>query len=111
MTQDQVLGQLRQLMPAIGWILIATGKVNPAEWASFIDVMIPAAGAAFVLGSAAWALLANSKASIIKSVAQMPETQVVKNGIGLTTVVIHDKELADAANVAATPLVNGKDAK
>ena len=70
------MGQLRQILPAVGWLLILSGKVTPETWGQFMAVMPPAIGGAMVLGSAGWALFANTRASILKSVAAMKETEV-----------------------------------
>jgi len=104
LSQDQVMGQLRQILPAIGWVLMLTGKVAPDTWGAFMAVVPPAFGALLVLGSAGWTLIANSRKSIVQSAAAMPDTTVSKNGSGQTTITIHDTTLADAALAAATPL-------
>lgn len=108
MTQDQVLGQVRQILPAIGWVLIFTGKISPETWGAFMAVAPQALGAAFILGSAGWALVANTRNSIMKSVAKMPETEVKSDGNGHAIITVHDKELSTTAKEAATPQTNGK---
>jgi hypothetical protein len=108
LSQDQFMGQLRQILPALGWILILTGKVTPETWGTFMSVVPPAIGGLIVLGSAGWALLANTRASILKSVAAMKETSVKDDGQGNAIILVKDKELSDAAKQAATPLTVGK---
>lgn len=108
MTQDQVLGQVRQILPAIGWVLIFTGKISPETWGAFMAVAPQALGGLLVLGSAAWALFANTRTSIMKSIAKMPETEVKSDGNGHAIITVHDKELSTVAKDAATPPTNGK---
>lgn len=108
MTQDQVLGQVRQILPAIGWVLIFTGKISPETWGAFMAVVPQALGATFILGSAGWALFSTTRASLMKNVARMPETEVKSDGNGHVTITVHDKDLSTAAKDAATPMTNGK---
>lgn len=99
MTQDQVMGLLRQLLPVIGTILTAFGWTDAAGWANWTNMIMAAAGPAMILGSAVWTVIANTKAAKIKAVAAMKETSVASDG----TIKIHDTKLADTAVVAATP--------
>jgi len=104
-SQDQVMAQLRQILPAVGWVLIFTGKVSAETWGQFISVALPALGGVFVLSSYAWAVIANTRASIMKSIAKMPETEVKSDGNGRAIIVVHDKDLSITAKEAATPPV------
>jgi hypothetical protein len=103
MSQDQVMAQLRQILPAVGWVLIFTGKVSPETWGQFMAVVPPAIGGVMVLGAYVWAIIANTRASIVKSVVKMDTTTVSSGAHGTATVVIHDVDLATTAKEAATP--------
>ncbi len=104
LNQDQVMGQLRQILPAIGWVLILTGKITPEHWGEFMSVVPPAIGGLMVLGSAGWALIANTRNSLMKSIAKMPETEVKSDGNGHAVITVHDRELSTTAREAATPV-------
>lgn len=108
MTQDQVMGQVRQILPAIGWGLVFTGKISPETWGAFMSVAPQALGALLVLGSYGWTLIANTRRSLMKSIVQMPQTEVKDDGNGRAVIVVHDPVLSEAAKEAATPVTNGK---
>ena len=68
-TQDQYMGQLRQLLPVIGAVLTTLGLVTPAEFANWSTVILNIAGPILILGSMGWSYVANSRKSIVQSAA------------------------------------------
>lgn len=99
MTQDQVMGLLRQILPIVGTLLAALGFSKIAAGiAGNMDIIIAIAGAVFNVASLVWALIANSKTSIVKSVSAMGEV----NSDQLIT-AIKDPALKQAARDAASP--------
>src|SRR5690242_12007091 len=90
MTQDQIMGLIRQIIPILAGIAIARGysAKDVAQWS---DTALQIAGPALALGGLVWAAIANSKTSIIRSASAMPEVSSIS-----TT----DPKLADAAKSA-----------
>ncbi len=74
-TQNQVMGQLRILLPALGTVAIALGWVSAEQVGGIIVAVINIAGSAMILGGAVWQVIANSKKSILTAAAQIPEVQ------------------------------------
>jgi hypothetical protein len=101
MTQDQVMGLLRQFLPIVGTLLVAFKVVPSNDAAQTLTADILAAvGAVMALGSFGWTLIANSKSSIIKSASAMPEVNSDKLAAAIT-----DPELKQAAKDGATSQV------
>lgn len=98
MTQDQMMGLLRQVLPILGTILAALGFGKIAVGiATYTDTIMAIAGSVFNVASIIWALVANSKTSIIKSTSAMPEVDSSK-----LAAAINDPNLKAAAKDAAT---------
>lgn len=105
MSQDQIMGLLRQILPIIGGIATALGWISPEKVASLTATILSIAGPVIALAGIVWALVANSKSSIAASIGAMAETRVTPTAGGTATVVITDPALAKAAvaaNNAAT---------
>lgn len=99
MTQDQLMALARQLIPLLGGIAISLGWLTADQVGYWTGVLMQIAGPALTLFGIIWAFVANSKASIVKSVAAMPETKVSSTG----KIEILDPKLAEVAAKAATP--------
>lgn len=84
-TWDQVSGLLRQVLPFIGGFAVARGWINAEQLAQYI-------GAIITVGGVIWALVANSKSSIIASATAMPEVDSKK-----LAAAIDDPKLKDVA--------------
>ena len=69
MTQDQLMGLLRQLAPIFGTLLTVFG-VKSATANALVDMIMTIAGPIMLVGSAIWAFIANSRASIMTSAAK-----------------------------------------
>ena len=102
-TQDQVMGLLRQLLPLLGGIAVGLGWLTKDEVAGYSALILQSVGPIMIIIGWVLSMIANSKTSILKSAAAMPETRVVANG-ATTTITIHDPDLAQAAAESATPL-------
>lgn len=68
-TQDQVMGQLRVIIPALGTIVSAFG-VSSTSVGHYEGMLLAAVGPISYLISAGWSLVANSRASIMASAAK-----------------------------------------
>jgi hypothetical protein len=68
-SQDQVMAQLRIIIPALGTIVTALG-VSQAETGSIIQIAMASVGPISYVVVAAWSLIANTRASIMKSAAK-----------------------------------------
>lgn len=96
-TQDQWMGQLRQLLPVIGTLLTALGWITPEAWAGYTTIILTVAGPLMIFGSMVWSLIANSrksimisatknledaapaeKAAMVKAVAELPAVAEIK---------------------------------
>lgn len=106
MTQDQIMGLLRQLLPVLGTLATSLGILTADQVGSITATVLTLAGPVMIVGGAIWALFANSKTSIIKSAAAMGETRVTPNETS-TTIEVLDPNLAHVAAQAATPPAGG----
>jgi len=68
-SQDQVMGQLRIIIPALGTIVTAFG-VSGATSHQYVDLVLAMVGPLSYLVVAAWSLAANSRESIMKAAAK-----------------------------------------
>ena len=89
-TQDQVMGQLRVIIPAIGTIVSAFG-ISSAAAGTYTQMALTAVGPISYLIVAIWSLVANSRASIMASAAKPAAP-----GIAAPQIVL-PKEEADLA--------------
>lgn len=80
-SQDQVMGQLRIIIPALGTIATAFG-LSSAEAGSYTQIALASVGPISYLVVAIWSLVANSRASIMKAAskpvdANTPAPQII----------------------------------
>ena len=78
MTSDMIMGLLRQVLPAVGMLLVTLGYVDQGTADSLMNEFLLAVGALLTLAGSAWALQANTKASILQSAADMPEVRSIE---------------------------------
>ena len=97
MTQDQLMGLLRQVLPILGTLATAFGWLTPDKVASLTANILAIAGPAVTIIGIVWAWIANSKASIAASIGASPGTTVTPNTNGTATVIIKDPVMAKAA--------------
>lgn len=76
MTQDQVMGLLRQLLPAIGALALVLG-VSQTTVSYWTNLILQIAGPISIVVGVIWSLVANSKKSILTSAANMPEVKEI----------------------------------
>lgn len=69
-TQDQIMGQLRTIIPALGTIVSAIGWVSSDRVGATVSALLTAVGPISYLVAAAWSFVANSRASIMASAAK-----------------------------------------
>lgn len=87
-TQDQVMGQLRVIIPALGTLVSAFG-VSSTSVNSTVAMLMTAVGPISYLISAAWSFFANSRASIMASAAKP-----VAPGVAAPQIVLPVQEAA-----------------
>lgn len=99
-SQDQVMGQLRVIIPALGTIVSAFG-INGATANHYVDLSLSMVGPIAYFVVAIWSLVANSRKSIMTSAAKpvapgVPPPQIV--------LPVQEADLAQAlpANVNTT---------
>lgn len=68
-TQDQVMGQLRIIIPALGTLVTAFG-VTSAQANSWAQIALASVGPISYIITAVWSLIANSRKSIMASAAK-----------------------------------------
>lgn len=102
-TQDQLMGQLRIAIPAIGTAITAFG-ISSTQVDHYTGIALALVGPIAYVATLVWSLVANGKSSIIKSAAGMKETEVKSIGNGKVTITVNDPTLATAAkSVPQTP--------
>lgn len=89
---DQVAAQLRQFLQITGTVLTTFGVIKSGTADIWIPFIMLLAGPIMQLGSIAWSIKANTKASIIQSATQMPEVDSKK-----LVAAISDPMLKEAA--------------
>ncbi len=74
-SQDQVMAQLRILIPALGTVstLLGVKATTANQW---VDLALTIAGPVMILGGVIWSLFANTRESIMKSAAKPVEPGV-----------------------------------
>jgi hypothetical protein len=97
MSQDQIMGLLRQVLPILGGIAIARGWLMPASVASLTNTVLSVVGPVFVIAGVVWSLISNKQTSIAASIGANPNTVVTPSGGGTVTVSIADPAMAKAA--------------
>lgn len=98
MTADQIMGLLRQILPAIGGLAVALGWLTTDQVSHFTSILMQVGGPVLLAASAIWAVIANSKKSIIASATAMPEVDSKK-----LASAIDDPALKVVAQSNATP--------
>lgn len=92
-TQDQVTGQLRVIIPALGTIVSAFG-VNGATANHYVDLALSMVGPIAYLIVAIWSLIANSRSSIMAAAAKP-----VAPGIAPPQIILPQEEATLAAKL------------
>lgn len=95
MTQDQLMGLLRQIGPILGTLLTVFG-MKSATANALVDLIMTVAGPIMLIGSTIWAFIANSRASIMAS-ASKP----VAPGVAAPEIVLPKAEADLAASLPA----------
>jgi len=78
MNQEQVLGLLRQILPVFGGIAVTLGWLTSDQVAAGTATALQIAGPLMIVGSTIWSLFSKTKASLVSTVAAMPEVQGIK---------------------------------
>lgn len=95
-SQEQVLGLLRQILPIIGTLLVSLGLMKPETVGNFTSTILTIAGPVMIVISAIWSLIDKTKTSMVAKVDAMakdPTSPVV--GI-ITTNTPEGKDLANS---------------
>lgn len=99
MTQDQVMGIVRQVLQAVGMLATMLGFTALAGevqgWTPFI---LAAVGPVMQLGGLIWNIKANTKSSIIASATNMPEVDSSKLAAAIADPTL--KKIAKEGDVA-----------
>lgn len=66
MSNEQLLGLLRQILPIVGAVAVSLGWMKPDEVGGFIATALSVAGALLIIVSAIWTLVTNARNALIK---------------------------------------------
>lgn len=69
-TQDQVMGQLRALIPAIGTIVSVLGFYSVDKTGAVVAALLTAVGPLSLVITGVWSWISNSRASIMAAAAK-----------------------------------------
>lgn len=96
-TQDQLMAQLRVAIPALGTLVSAFG-VSSTQVDHYSGMALAMVGPISYIAVAVWSMFANTKKSIVMSVAGMKETDVKPSADGTkVTITTTDPALVAAA--------------
>lgn len=100
-SQDQVMGQLRIIIPALGTIVTAFG-ISSAEAGSYTQIALASVGPISYVITGIWQMIADSRESIMKAAAKPVDAKTPAPKIILPA---QEKALADKLpdNVTAAP--------
>ena len=71
MSQEQILGQLRQILPVVGTILVSLGVMKPETVGNLTSTILVIAGPIMIIVSAVWSLIDKTKTSMVAKVDAM----------------------------------------
>lgn len=77
MTADQLMGLVRQVLPLLGGLAIGLGWLTADQVGKITQLVLQIGGPLITLIGVIWAFVANSKASILTSAANMPEVKKI----------------------------------
>lgn len=97
MSVDQAMALFRQILPILGALAVSFGWIAPERVAPLMANVLSIAGPAMIFGGAIWAMIANSKTSIIASASAMTEVDSTK-----LAAAISDPALKQTAKDAGT---------
>jgi hypothetical protein len=100
-TQDQVMGQLRVIIPALGTIVSAIG-VSSGDVGQLQNLALTLVGPISYLIVAVWSLIANSRSSIMRAAAKP-----VAPGIAPPQIVLPQEEAALALRLPDNVTTSG----
>lgn len=118
MSQEQIMGLLRQILPVLGTLLVSLGVVKQGTWDSFFTLILTIAGPLMIVASAVWSTVDKTQAALVAKVdalAKEPASPVLgvvmANNIegrelaeslpGKTTVVAGSNEAVNLVRTAA----------
>lgn len=73
MTNDQLMGIVRQIVPILGTLATSFGWLSATQVTGITSIVYQIAGPALLLVGIVWSLIANSKTSILTAAANIPE--------------------------------------
>lgn len=78
MRMDQLMGLLRQVLPALGMVAVTLGYLDQASADNLINQITVVAGILLTATGSLWSLKANTQASILQSAGEMEDVRVVE---------------------------------
>lgn len=77
MSNDQIAGQLRQILPILGSMAVALGWISPEKANAVVTNILAIVGPLMILGGIVWTAFANTEKALVQSAAAIPGTVVV----------------------------------
>lgn len=77
LSQEQIMGLLRQILPLIGGMAVAMGWLTTDQVGKYTQFILQIAGPIMVGWGVIWSFFANSKSSLITKVADLDEVKNV----------------------------------
>lgn len=77
MSNDQITGQLRQILPILGSIAVALGWISPEKSNLLISNILAVIGPIMIIAGIVWTAVANTQKAIMQSAAAVPGTVVI----------------------------------
>lgn len=114
MSQEQILGLLRQILPVIGTVVTTLGITTPDKFGAISATILIIAGPIMIIISAIWSLITNTRSSMIAKIDTMAKDpaspvagiimsntkegkEIANNLPGVTTVVAGTSEATSIA--------------
>ena len=77
MSNEQWMGLMRVVLPALGTLFAALGFIKAADVPTWTDTAMQIIGPSLIAISAVWTVIKNKKANLINTVAAMPEVKAI----------------------------------
>lgn len=109
MSNEQIIGLIRQILPVFGGIAVTLGWFTSDQVSAATATILQIAGPVLIVVSSIWSLLSKTKASLVATVAAMPEVNSVKTEATVAGAALARSAPANVTTVGPTvmPKVSG----
>lgn len=78
MSTEQIMALIRQILPVMGGIAVSFGWLTAGQLEGYTATILQVSGPLLILASTIWALVKNTKASIVATAASIPEVKAIQ---------------------------------